>query len=405
MIQVKSEVGVLKRVLLHRPSKELEQLTPDALESLLFDDIPYLHRAQQEHNSFAQILRDNGVEVVYLEELATETLDVDATLREQFVAELLGCSGSMLPSLHGALKEYLLGLWDTRTLVRKAMTGVYFNEIPDHTEGSLVQFVREDRRFALTPMPNLYFTRDPFAVIGNGAALSRMYYEARRRETLFGKYILSYHPDYARTVPFYYDMVERFSLEGGDILNLSEKVLAVGISQRTAPEGIDRLSHRLFYEKESSIETILALYIPGRRAFMHLDTVFTQVDRDKFLIHPEILKSLRIFEIKRGARRENSIRELQESLENVLCRYLQIDRCELIPCGGGDHITSQREQWNDGSNALCIAPGVVVMYDRNYVTNEILQSRGIHVVSIPSAELSRGRGGPRCMSMPLWREA
>ena len=168
MIQVKSEVGVLKRVLLHRPSKELEQLTPDALESLLFDDIPYLHRAQQEHNSFAQILRDNGVEVVYLEELATETLDVDATLREQFVAELLGCSGSMLPSLHGALKEYLLGLWDTRTLVRKAMTGVYFNEIPDHTEGSLAQFVREDRRFALTPMPNLYFTRDPFAVIGNG---------------------------------------------------------------------------------------------------------------------------------------------------------------------------------------------------------------------------------------------
>ena len=156
MIQVKSEVGVLKRVLLHRPSKELEQLTPDALESLLFDDIPYLHRAQQEHNSFAQILRDNGVEVVYLEELATETLDVDATLREQFVAELLGCSGSMLPSLHGALKEYLLGLWDTRTLVRKAMTGVYFNEIPDHTEGSLAQFVREDRRFALTPMPNLY---------------------------------------------------------------------------------------------------------------------------------------------------------------------------------------------------------------------------------------------------------
>ncbi len=404
MIQVQSEVGTLRRVLLHRPGPELEQLTPEALESLLFDDIPFLSGAVSEHDCFAQALRDNGVEVVYLADMTAQALRTDSGLPEAFVEEFLDRSGAIARRLRDVLRSFLLGIPDPRELVLKTMAGVRFDEISPHDGSSLAQFLNDTGRFVVNPMPNLYFTRDPFASIGRGAALGSMRFPARRRETLYGKYMLLYHPDYAGQVPFYYDINEPFSLEGGDVLNLSAKVLAVGISQRTAPEAIDRLAHNLLFEQPSEIETVLALYIPGTRAFMHLDTVFTQVDRDKFLVHPEILRSLRLFALTRGGGGRVSIRELDGTLEDNLCRVLGLDACHLILCGGGDSIASRREQWNDGSNSLCIAPGVVVTYDRNYVTNELLQTCGVRVVHIPSAELSRGRGGPRCMSMPLRRD-
>ena len=187
-------------------------------------------------------------------------------------------------------------------------------------------------------------------------------------------------------------------------MNLSDSVLAVGISQRTMPEAIERLAWNIFRNPASKIRTILAMSIPSTRAFMHLDTVMTQVDVDKFVVHPAILSTLEIFAVTPGVSGTLNANRLDMPLDKALAHYLGLGQVTLIRCGGQDQIASQREQWNDGSNTLCIRPGVVIAYDRNYITNDILESHGITVLRIPSGELSRGRGGPRCMSMPLVRD-
>ena len=225
-------------------------------------------------------------------------------------------------------------------------------------------------------------------------------------ETLFGDFILRHHPDFAGRVPLYYSRQAPFSLEGGDILNLSARVLAVGASERTMPEAIEDLALQIFADPNAAIETILVLNIPGVRAYMHLDTVFTQVDRDTFVIHPGILPAMSAVTLERGGKTGLRIREQDQPLARVLAKLLDLPApAKLLFCGGQDAIAAQREQWNDGANTLCLSPGVVVTYDRNQVTNRLLEDNGIRVLSIPSSELSRGRGGPRCMSMPLVREA
>ena len=206
-------------------------------------------------------------------------------------------------------------------------------------------------------------------------------------------------------MPFYYRREDPFSIEGGDVLNLSPQVLAVGMSQRTTPEAIEVLARNIFRDETAQIRTILALDIPEVRAFMHLDTVLTQVDRDVFTVHPEILESLRVYRITPGQGERLQVEERSGTLEEILSDALALSHVKLIRCGGGDRVASEREQWNDGSNTLCIAPGKVVVYDRNYVTNAIFRDNGIEVFEMPSSELSRGRGGPRCMSMPLRRAA
>ncbi len=404
-VQVKSEIGKLKCVMLHRPDKELEHLVPGDLERLLFDDIPYLKTAQKEHDLFAEIMRNQGVQVVYLEDLMADVIGEDQDLRDQFIREFIDEGNVADDRMKLYLFSYLSQIPGAKELVQKVMSGVRAGELKVQTNRPLVDLIKADGQFILDPIPNLYFTRDPFACIGNGVSLNRMYSRTRRRETLFGKYVLEHHPRFARKTPFYYRRELPYAIEGGDILNLSNRVLAVGISQRTTPEAIELLAQRIFGEETSEIETILALDIPAVRAFMHLDTVCTQVDYDKFTIHPGILETLRIFEIKKGDQKgELKVRELNASLKDVLASYLELDRVTLIRCGGKDIIASEREQWNDGSNTLCIEPGKVVVYDRNYVTNQILRDHGVTVLEMPSSELSRGRGGPRCMSMPLVRE-
>lgn len=403
-IEVKSEIGRLKKVMLHRPGKELEHLVPGELERLLFDDIPYLRSAQQEHDMFAGILRGCGAEVVYLEDLMAQTLRTDGALKRRFVEEFISEGGALAQRFRLPLTELFLSIPDERELVLKAMAGVAADEIEGRPAGALSDLVRRKPRFLLDPIPNLYFTRDPFACIGHGVSLNRMYSRTRRRETIFGKYVLENHPDMKGRVPFYYRREDPFSIEGGDILNLSAQVLAVGISQRTTPEGVEGLAARLFADPDCQVRSILALDIPSIRAYMHLDTVMTQIDYDKFTIHPEILGSLRVYELTPG-RGEGALRagELAAPLPEVLASRLEVDRVKLIRCGGGDRVASEREQWNDGSNTLCVAPGTVVVYDRNYITNAALREEGVTVLEMPSSELSRGRGGPRCMSMPLSR--
>ena len=404
-ICVRSETGTLEQVLLHRPGAELEQLVPGELERLLFDDIPYLQAAQQEHDAFAEMLRHNGTQVLYLEELMTQTLAADPQVRRRFVRQFIEEGGRIARHFQPALYEYLTALEDDE-LVRRTMTGVSMEEfLPEGQRGALVSLTRGSHRFVLDPIPNLYFTRDPFACIGEGVSLNAMYSPTRRRETIYGQYILKYHPDFAGQVPFYYRREDPFSIEGGDILNLSPRLLAVGISQRTTPEAIEILARNIFRDETAEIRTILALDIPNLRAFMHLDTVLTQVDRDTFTVHPEILGSLRVYRMTSGGRDSLQVTERTGTLEEILAGEMGLPRVKLIRCGGGDRVASEREQWNDGSNTLCIAPGKVVVYDRNYVTNAILRDNGIQVLEMPSSELSRGRGGPRCMSMPLRRAA
>ncbi len=403
-IHVKSEIGKLKKVMLHRPGQELEHLVPEDLERLLFDDIPYLKTAKIEHDMFAEIMRGQGVEVVYLENLTAEVLK-NPKKKEQFVREFIAEGGASAAKVRDQLYDYLINIEDEKELVLKTMSGIRASELNVKMSCPLVSLVKKESQFLLDPIPNLYFTRDPFACIGNGVSLNRMYSRTRRRETLYGKYILKYHPDFAGKVPFYYDRTMDFAIEGGDILNLSNKVIAIGISQRTTPEAIELLAQNIFADETSEIDTILALDIPAVRAFMHLDTVCTQVDYDKFTIHPGIMQTLRIFEIRPGDQKgQLKVTESDAMLSDILAKYLELDKVTLIKCGGKDRIASEREQWNDGSNTLCIEPGKVVVYDRNYVTNEILRQNGIEVLEMASSELSRGRGGPRCMSMPLERE-
>ena len=405
MINVKSEIMPLKRVLLHRPGNELLNLTPDSLQRLLFDDIPYLQRAREEHDEFARILSMNGVEVVYLEDLMAEVLDLNPELRDKFIKQYVFEAGIKTPKYKNSVIEYLKGYSDNKELVLKTMEGININELTAmerDMEHSLVDLVTEDSKFLADPMPNLVFTRDPFASIGNGISLNKMYSVTRCRETIYAEYIFTYHPDYKGTVK-YYDRYNPYHIEGGDILVLNDHVIAVGVSQRTMPESIEQLALNMFKDPECPFDTVLAFNIPNSRAFMHLDTVFTQIDYDKFTYHPGIMDTLQVFEIKEDVIEGVKVREINDNLENILEKYLKRD-ITLIPCGGGDKIISEREQWNDGSNTLCIAPGVVIVYDRNNITNAVLRRYGIKVLEMHSSELSRGRGGPRCMSMPLFRE-
>ena len=397
-----SEIGRLKKVMLHRPGKELENLMPEYLERLLFDDIPYLKVAQAEHDAFAQCLRDNGAEVVYLRDLVEETLaepDVRRELTEQFLDE----AGLENHRIRGILQDYFAEM-DNGVLVDTMMAGVRKSDIRGFETGKLADYLSfrsDEYPFLIDPMPNLYFTRDPFATIGTGVSLHRMHTVTRNRETLFGKFIFQYHPVY-KDAPKWYDRGETSSLEGGDILILSPEVLAVGISQRTEEDSIDKFAHTVL-SISKTFKKILAFNIPKSRSFMHLDTVFTMVDRDKFTVHPNILSEITVYvmELVDG---KVHIREEQGRLEDILKKHLELEQVTLIKCGSDSPIDAAREQWSDGSNTLAIAPGEVVVYERNYVTNRILEDNGITVHTIPCSELSRGRGGPRCMSMPFVRE-
>jgi arginine deiminase len=401
-INVTSEIGKLKKVLLHRPGKEVENLVPEYLGRLLFDDIPYLKIAAQEHDIFAKVLKDNDVEVFYLEEMASEAI-ADQKIKVQFVDEFLVESGITSHSLKESLSEYLLKM-STREMIDELMAGIRKDVIQVKEFSSLAEMTMDDYPFYLDPMPNLYFTRDPAASIGNGITINRMRWEARRRETLFMKYIHKYHKHFIQgETPLWYNRNEQFALEGGDELVLSDKVVTIGCSERTSAEGIEIAAKNLF-AGNSSFEKILVFEIPKCRAFMHLDTVFTMVDYDKFTIHPGIQGPLSVYEVTRGKGGSLNFRHNASPLKDALKDALGLPAVDLIQCGGGDMLIAEREQWNDGSNTLAIAPGVVVTYERNYVTNELLDKKGIKVLSIPSSELSRGRGGPRCMSMPLERE-
>ena len=402
-VQVNSEIGRLKVVLLHEPGDELHNLTPKKLDDLLFDDIPWLPLAKKEHQAFAKTFKDAGVKVVYLTDLMTEVLDSSNEIKNQFVEQFIKEAHIRSNTLREVATEYLKNIKDNKELILKTIAGIKKSELPNYQIKSLADHV-DDYPFVTDPMPNLYFTRDPFASIGSGVSLNKMYSITRSRETIFGEYIFKYHPTY-KTTPLYYSRYEDVNIEGGDIMVLNNHVLVVGVSQRTCAEAVERLAKNLFYNNETDFDTVLAFTIPQARTFMHLDTVFTQVDVNKFAIHKGCYEKLKIFRITKDFNNDKKVKvvELDQKLEDVLESYIGLP-VTLIPCGGGDTISADREQWSDGSNFVAITPGEVIAYERNDITNAALIKAGIKVHIIPSSELSRGRGGPRCMCMPLVRE-
>lgn len=402
-IHVYSEIGRLKTVILHRPGEELENLEPSILKRMLIDDIPYLKIAQEEHDAFAKLLTSKGVKVLYLEKLLAESLTTPE-IKDRFLNRLLEESGiKKSDPLHQELVEYL-SQFPNKQLVAKVIAGVRKNELAiDHQ--SLADLAESPTYpFYLDPMPNVYFMRDQQAAIGNGLTINRMTFRARRRESLFMKTIADCHPAFKdEHIPIWRDRNRHGRLEGGDELVLSANVLAVGISQRTSAVAITELAEKLF--ENSSFDTVLAIKIPHNHAMMHLDTVFTMINYDQFTVHPAILNEDGQLDIYVLHPKDGQVTIAhQTDLKETLKKALHLSELDLIPTGGSDAVAAPREQWNDGSNTLAIAPGEVVTYDRNYVTNELLQKHGILVHEIRSSELSRGRGGPRCMSCPLYRE-
>lgn len=404
-IHITSEIGKLKSVILKRPGHEVENITPDTMERLLFDDIPYLPIAQEEHDFFADTLRENGIEVLYLEKLVAEAIE-NSDVKDKFLEQMISESGYISGPLHDALKEYLLS-FNTLEMVEKVMAGVRKNEI-DLSYKSLQEMAEDsDYPFYMDPMPNLYFTRDPAASIGDGLSINKMTFKARQRESMFMEYIINYHPRFAnKGLHVWRSRNHQSHIEGGDELVLSDHVFAIGISQRTTANAIEDIAKHLFEDHKSNFDTVIAIKIPHNHAMMHLDTVLTMIDYDKFTVHPAILTEggkVDTYTIHPGKDGELEI-TYDDDLKKVLKNALGLDDLDLIPTGNADLVIAAREQWNDGSNTLAIAPGEVVTYDRNYVSNELLRKHDILVHEVRSSELARGRGGPRCMSMPIVRE-
>lgn len=397
-INVNNEIKPLKKVLLHRPGEELLNLTPNALDELLFDDIPDLEKAIEEHDNFAKIFKDEGIEVVYLEDLMAETLDLNKNLREEFLEKYLKEANISDELAYRESKKLLESIKDTKEFVLKTMSGITLKELGIKND----KVIYNQKYTAINPMPNLYFTRDPFSSIAEGVSINSMYSVTRSRETIYADYIFNYHKDYKGTKNFY-GRGKDYHIEGGDILNINKNLLMIGISQRTELDAIRVLAKNVLEDQDNDINEIIGVNIPNERAYMHLDTVFTQINYDTFTYHPGIISTFHAvkFSLRDGEMSEEFI---EKSLDDLLKDALKLEKINLLPCGGGDPIAALREQWTDGSNTLAIAPGKVIVYKRNTVTNQMLELNDIEVIKLDSSTLTVGRGGPRCMSMPLIRE-
>lgn len=402
IINVFSEIGKLNSIILHRPNMELENIVPSLREELLFDEVPYLKSAQKEHDEFADILRQNGVDVKYIEDLAAESI-TDEEIRKDLIENFIGEANIRGLKELELVRELLSSIKDNGTLIHKMIEGIRKDELALEKVNSLQEMVSAQDIFTTYPMPNLYFTRDTFALIGKGVCMNHMWSQVRQRETLFGDLVFKHHPYFKDDKPsFWYNRDEKFTLEGGDIIVLSEKVIAVGISQRTEPRAIENFAKNILSSDEG-FETILCLVLPRERTCMHLDTVFTMVDRDLFTVFPGIESSLEIYELK-YKNGEIKTTLLNKELVQVLEEKLGVKGIQLIKQGNRGILDAVREQWSDGYNTLAIAPREVIVYERNVVINELLDKAGVKLHILKEGELSRGRGGPRCMSMPMNRD-
>jgi arginine deiminase len=399
-----SEVGVLRTVMLHRPGPELKRLTPRNNDKLLFDGIPWVSRAQDEHDAFAQALRDRDVEVLYLTDLLTETLQ-SAEAREQAIA--------------GAMANLHLG--DT---LRTYLSSALRDQSPEELSLFLTAGVRNDEvrgghglvtsllthdDFVIDPLPNLLFTRDSSVWVRDRVAITSLAMPARERETQLTELIYTRHPRFKGTPTIH--GWQREYVEGGDVLLLAPGVIAVGVGERTTPAGAERLARQVF--GADLAHTVLAVPIAQQRATMHLDTVCTMVDVDKIVMYPNVADWLTAYAVTvrdrpgdpSGTSDADLVLEVADAQPFLVAaaKAMSIDTLHQIDTGL-DPVTAEREQWDDGNNTLAISPRVAVAYERNIETNTRLEEAGIEVVAIAGSELGSGRGGPRCMSCPVRRD-
>ena len=393
---VTSEVGRLRTVLLHRPGNELKRLTPRNSADLLFNGIPWLGRAQEEHDVFAQALRDHGVEVLYLRDLLVETLDLPDA-REGAVVDIER-EWRLGPALQSILGAYLRQL-DSGALADTLIAGLAHEELP--VGDGVVYGLMAPSDFVIPPLPNLLFTRDSSVWVGNSVAATRPSLRARQREASLTGLIYRCHPRFAG-VPLLYegDRADQAWFEGGDVLALVDGVLAVGVGQRTTPAGVETFAQRAFAAGVAT--TVLAVPIAQDRATMHLDTICTMVDVDAVVMYPAVADTLTALPITPGRGTELRVGQPEPFLV-AAAKAMGIDTLRVIDTGL-DPVTAEREQWDDGNNTLAIAPRLAVAYERNVETNARLEAAGIEVVRIPASELDSGRGGPRCMSCPIVRD-
>ena len=392
-----SEVGRLRAVILHRPGAELQRLTPRNNDALLFDGLPWVAKAQAEHDAFSAVLESRGVEVLLLADLLTEALSHSGAARMHGIAAAVDTRRLGLP-LAQELSTYLRTL-EARPLARVLMTGMTFNELPlSGGDLSLVRRMHHGGDFVIEPLPNLLFTRDSSFWIGPRVAITSLALRARVRETSLTDLIYAHHPRFLGVRRAYES--RSAPIEGGDVLLLAAGVVAVGVGERTTPAGAEALARSLF--DDDLAHTVLAVPIAQERAQMHLDTVCTMVDVDAAVMYPNIVDSLSAFTIHRDGQGGVRIDDAAPFVE-AAASAMQIEKLRVIATGL-DPVTAEREQWDDGNNTLAVAPGVVVAYERNTETNARLADAGIEVLPIEASELGTGRGGPRCMSCPAARD-
>jgi arginine deiminase len=391
-----SEVGRLRTVILHRPGAELQRLTPRNNDTLLFDGLPWVSRAQEEHDAFAALLRSRDVEVLLLPELLAQALESGAA-RMHGISAAVDARRLGLP-LSQELASYLRTL-DAASLAHVLMAGMTFDELPfGEQELSLVRRMHHGADFVIDPLPNLLFTRDSSFWIGPRVAITSLAMPARMRETSLTDLIYAHHPRFLGVRRAYES--RSAPVEGGDVLLLAPGVVAVGVGERTTPAGAEALARSLF--DDNLAHTVLAVPIAQERAQMHLDTVCTMVDTDAVVMYPNIVDSLSAFTIRRldgGAVKIDRAAPFVAAAADAM----GIAKLRVIDTGL-DPVTAEREQWDDGNNTLALAPGVVVAYERNTETNARLEDSGIEVLRISASELGTGRGGPRCMSCPAARD-
>ena len=403
MFTVNSEVGQLREVIVHRPGTELSRLTPANVDSLLFDDVMWAERAQDEHDLFAKQLVDHGVTVHHFADLLAEALDTDGA--RDFLATRLATPERFGRMLAGAVAE-LVRAYPAAQLAEVLIGGLTKRDLGGRlATPSLLLAAADPDDFVLTPLPNHLFQRDNSAWMYDVVSVNPMAKEARQRETINSRVIYNFHPMFRSAPPtFLYGNDSAVhvpaTVEGGDVAVLGHRGVMIGMGERTTPQGIELLSQRLF--ETGTADRVIVVELPKVRAFMHLDTALTQIDRDAYSVYPRLPDELRSWTVtpQRGglAFHEN------DDLFHELSYALQVDEVRAIKVPM-DRRAAEREQWDDGNNFLAVSPGVVLGYERNTTTNRYLTEHGITVVPVVGSELGRGRGGPRCMTCPISREA